>query len=145
MKIKRIDHVGVIVQDLAAATSFFTNLGMEILRTAEVEGALVERIIGLDNVRDSIVILGVPGGETNIELLQFHSPPAVGDGAPLPANALGIRHICLAVEEIDIMIERLAMEGYTAFSEVVNYEGIKRLCYIRGPEGIIVELAEQVG
>src|SRR3954462_4104498 len=118
MKIRRIDHVSVIVHDLAAAKAFFIDLGLEILGEGDVEGASVDRVVGLDNVKSTIVMMGVPGSQTNIELVQFLTPPAEGGMQHLPANALGIRHIAFAVEEIDAIMSKLREHGAEPFSEI---------------------------
>jgi catechol 2,3-dioxygenase-like lactoylglutathione lyase family enzyme len=144
MKIQRIDHVGVIVNDIAAAKEFFLNLGLEVLGEGEVEGEWVDRVIGLDNVKNTVVMLGVPGGEANIELVQFVTPPSEGEIQKLPANTLGIRHIAFAVQDIEAVVAKLREKGTEPFNEIQDFEGQYKLCYVRGPEGIIIELAEQI-
>jgi catechol 2,3-dioxygenase-like lactoylglutathione lyase family enzyme len=144
MKIQRIDHVGVIVNDLAAAKAFFLDLGLEVLGEWEVEGErVVDRVIGLDNVKTSAVMLRMPGGQANIELVQFLTPADEGDIQQLPSNTLGIRHIAFAVDDIEAVVARLKEKGTEIFSEIQELGGY-RLCYVRGPEGIILELAEQI-
>jgi catechol 2,3-dioxygenase-like lactoylglutathione lyase family enzyme len=144
MKIQRIDHVGVIVNDLAAAKAFFLDLGLEVLGEWQVEGEqIVDRVIGLDNVKTAAAMIGVPGGQATIELVQFVTP---ADGAgiqQLPANTLGIRHIAFAVEDIEAVVAKLKEKGTQTFSEIQDF-GQHKLCYIHGPEGIILELAEQI-
>lgn len=144
MKIQRIDHVGVIVNDLAAAKAFFLDLGLEVQGEGEVEGEWVDRVIGLDNVKTAVVMLRVPGGQANIELAQFFTPSDEGGIQPLPANTLGIRHIAFAVEDIEAVVARLKEKGTEPFSEIQDFEGRYKLCYVRGPEGIILEFAEQL-
>ena len=144
MKIQRIDHVGVIVNDLAAAKAFFLDLGLEVLGEGEVEGEWVDRVIGLDNVKNAVVMLRVPGGQANIELVQFFTPSDEGGIQHLPANTLGIRHIAFAVEDIGAVVASLKEKGTETFSEIQDFEGRYKLCYVRGPEGIILELAEQI-
>lgn len=144
MKIQRIDHVGVIVNDLAAAKAFFLNLGLEVQGEGEVEGEWVDRVIGLDNVKSAVVMLRVPGGQANIELIQFFTPSAEGGNPELPANTLGIRHIAFAVEDIKAVVARLKEKGTEPFGEIQDFERRYKLCYVRGPEGIILELAEQL-
>ena len=144
MKIKRIDHVGVIVNDLAAAKAFLLGLGLEVLGEGEVEGEWVDRVIGLDNVKNAAVMLGVPGGQANIELVQFLTPADEGGIQQLPANTLGIRHIAFAVEDIEAVVARLKEKGTETFSEIQDFEGRYKHCYVRGQEGIILELAEQI-
>ncbi|MDQ2788006.1 MAG: VOC family protein [Chloroflexota bacterium] len=144
MKIHRIDHVGIIVNDLPAAKAFFLDFGLEMLGEGKVEGEWVERIIGLHDVKEEIVMLRTPDGEANIELVKFYTP-SDGNGMQRPlANTLGIRHICFAVEDIEAVVARLKKKGVELFGEIVNYENAYKLCYIRGPEGIILELAEQI-
>jgi len=144
MKIHRIDHVGAGVQDLPAAKSFFLDLGLEVLGEWEVEGEwLVDRVIGLENVKNAAVMLGVPGGQATIELIQFFTPSDEAGIRQLSANTLGIRHIAFVVEAIEAVVARLKEKGTETFSEIQDLGGYK-LCYVRGPEGIILELAEQI-
>ena len=144
MKISKIDHVSVNVNDLAAAKAFFLDLGLEVLGEWEVEGdRVVDRVIGLDNVKDAAVMLGAPGGQTNIELVQFFTPADKGGIQKLPANTLGIRHIAFVVDDIEAIVASLKEKGTEIFSEIQDLEGY-RLCYVRGPEGIILELAEEI-
>lgn len=144
MKAQRIDHVGINVTDLAAARTFFLDLGFEVQGEGEVEGAWVDRVVGLENVKSAIVMMGVPGGQTNIELVQFYTPAAEGSIQPLPANTLGIRHIAVVVDDLETVIARLREKGMETFSEIQEYGGQYKLIYVRGPEGIILELAEQL-
>jgi hypothetical protein len=109
-----------------------------------VEGEWVDRVIGLNNVNSAVVMLRVPGRQTNIELSQFLTPPAEGSVQQLPANTLGIRHIAFAVEDIDTVVSRLKEKGTETFSEIQDFEGRYKLCYVRGPAGIILGLAEQI-
>jgi catechol 2,3-dioxygenase-like lactoylglutathione lyase family enzyme len=143
--IQRMEHVGIVVDDLAAATEFFVELGLELLGEGSVEGRWVDRIVGLDGVRSEIAMLRTPDGHGEIELVKFHSPPSQGDNLPAPANTPGIRHIAFAVEDIDAVVAGLRARGSELVGEVVRYEDSYRLCYVRGPEGIIVELAERIG
>lgn len=142
---QRMDHVGVVVGDLAAATEFFLALGLELQGEGEVEGEEAGRIIGLEGVHTAIAMLGVPGGGGKLELVQFHSPPAVDGDPTAPAHALGIRHLTFAVDDLDEVLDRLRGHGAELVGEVVTYGDVYRLCYLRGPEGIIVELAEPLG
>lgn len=144
MKINRIDHVGINVNDLAAAKAFFLDFGLELLGETEVEGGWVERIIGLQGVKAEIVMLGTPDGETNIELVKFHSPLDEQGVRHSLANTLGIRHVTFAVEDIEAVAAKVKENGGEPFSEVQNYENVYKLCYVRGPEGIILELAERI-
>ena len=144
MKILRIDHVGIIVNDLPAAKAFFLDFGLEMVGEGELEGEWVERIIGLHDVKTAIVMLRTPDGEANIELVKFYKPSdEKGIQRPL-ANTLGIRHITFAVEDIEAVVAKLKKRGVEIFSEIENYEEIYKLCYVRGPEGIILELAEKI-
>lgn len=145
MKINRIDHVGVIVNDLAAATAFFLDFGLEILgREENVEGEWVDRIVGLHDVKAACVMLRTADGEANIELIKFDMPSdEKGVQRPL-ANTLGIRHIAFAVENIEGLVAKLKKKGAELFGEIQNYENVYKLCYVRGPEGIILELAERI-
>ncbi len=156
MTIQRMDHVGIVVDDLAAATAFFLELGLELRGETPVEGDWVDRVVGLEGVRAQIAMLQTPDGHGRVELAKFHSPSNQGDNrghAPpspggdrhAPANTPGIRHITFAVDDIDDVIARLQARGAELVGEVERYENIYRLCYIRGPEGIIVELAERIG
>ena len=143
--IQRMDHVGIVVDDLAAATEFFLELGLELQGEGSVEGDWVDRIVGLDGVQSELVMLQAPDGNGRLELAKFHSPPRQGDDLPAPANALGIRHISFLVEDIDAVIAGLRARGTELVGELERYKDSYRLCYVRGPEGIIVELAEQIG
>jgi catechol 2,3-dioxygenase-like lactoylglutathione lyase family enzyme len=143
--IQRMDHVGVIVDDLAAAVEFFVELGLEQEGEGTVEGAWADRIVGLEGVRSELAMLQTPDGHGRVELVKFHSPPAVGDNRQAPANALGLRHITFAVDDLDDVLARAQARGAELVGEVENYEDVYRLCYIRGPEGLIIELAERLG
>jgi catechol 2,3-dioxygenase-like lactoylglutathione lyase family enzyme len=140
-----MDHVGIVVDDLVAATEFFAELGLERQGEASVEGRWVDRIVGLDGVRTEFVMMQTPDGHGRLELIKFHSPPSEGDNGHAPANTRGIRHITFAVDDIDAVLARLQARGGELLGEVVRYEDIYRLCYLRGPEGIIIELAEPIG
>jgi catechol 2,3-dioxygenase-like lactoylglutathione lyase family enzyme len=137
--IERMDHVGIVVEDLAGAIHFFVELGLELEGQWEAEGGFVDRVIGLEGVRADCAMLRTPDGHARVELSKFHSPPAEGGDGHAPSNALGIRHLTFAVDELDAAVEGLELVG-----EIENYEDIYRLCYVRGPEGIIVELAEKL-
>ncbi len=144
MKIHRIDHVGIVVNDLPAAKAFFLDFGLEILGEGKAEGGWVDRIVGLHGVQAGYVMLRTPDGETNIELVKFYRP-ADEKGVERPlANTLGIRHIAFAVEDIEAVVAKLKKQGAELFGEIQNYENIYKLCYVRGPEGIILELAEEI-
>lgn len=144
MKIHRIDHVGIIVNDLPAAKAFFLDFGLEVLGEGKVEGEWVERIIGLHDVKEEVVMLRTPDGEANIELIKFYKPlDEQGMQRPL-ANTLGIRHIAFAVEDIEAVVAKVKKKGAELVGEIQTYENTYKLCYVRGPEGIILELAEKL-
>ena len=145
MTVQRMEHIGIVVDDLAAATAFFVALGLEVEGEASVEGDLVDRINGLEDVRSDIVMLRTPGdGATKLELAKYRSPAYEGDDRPAPANAPGIRHILFVVDDIETSLAGLRAHGGELVGELVNYENSYRLCYVRGPAGIIVELAEKM-
>lgn len=139
-----MDHVGIVVDDLSAATEFFVELGLELRGGGPVEGPWVDRVIGLEGVRAEIAMLQTPDGHSRVELAKFHSPPNQGNDRPAPANAPGIRHLTFAVEDIDDVVARLQARGAELVGDLERYKDSYRLCYIRGPEGIIVELAEEI-
>ena len=141
-----MDHIGIVVDDLAAAIDFFVELGLERMGgEIPVEGPWVDRIVGLPGVRSEIVFVQTPDGRTQLELTRFHTPSYEGERRPAPANAPGIRHLSFAVDDLDAVVAGLQARGTRLVGEVVRYENSYRLCYVRGPEGIIVELAEQIG
>jgi catechol 2,3-dioxygenase-like lactoylglutathione lyase family enzyme len=144
MKVHRIDHVGIIVDDLSAAKAFFLDLGLEMMGEDEVEGEWAERIIGLHDVKAEIIMLRTPDGGANIELSKFHSPKDKNGIQPVWSNTLGIRHITFAVEDIEAIVAKLTKNGAELVGEIQTYENTYKLCYIRGPEGIILELAERL-
>ena len=140
-----MDHVGIVVDDLPAATEFFVELGLELQGEAAVEGRWVDRVVGLDGVRAEIAMLQTPDGHGRVELAKFHSPSAQGGDRQAPANAPGIRHVTFAVEDIDAVVAGLRARGAELVGDLERYKDSYRLCYVRGPEGIIVELAERIG
>ena len=142
MTIQRMDHVGVVVDDLAAATAFFIELGLELEGEVSVEGT--DRIVGLDGVRADIAFVRTPDGHGRVELTKFHTPTATSAEPNAPANTPGIRHLTFAVEDIEDVLARLRAHGAELLGEVAQYEKMFRLCYLRGPAGIIVALAEQI-
>jgi catechol 2,3-dioxygenase-like lactoylglutathione lyase family enzyme len=144
LTIERMDHVGIVVDDLAAATEFFVQLGLELQGEGSVEGRSVDRIVGLEGVRADFAFVQTPDGNGRLELTKFHSPSNQGDNRHAPANAPGIRHVTFAVEDIDALVAGLRARGTELVGELVHYEDSYRLCYVRGPEGIIIELAEQI-
>jgi catechol 2,3-dioxygenase-like lactoylglutathione lyase family enzyme len=145
MTIKRMDHVGIVVDDLAAATEFFVELGLERQGGASVEGDWVDRVVGLEGVRAEIAMLQAPDGHSRVELSQFHAPPGPGGDGPAPANTPGLRHLSFEVDDLDGALAGLRARGTELVGEVERYGDSYRLCYVRGPEGIIVELAERIG
>jgi catechol 2,3-dioxygenase-like lactoylglutathione lyase family enzyme len=145
MAIQRMEHIGVVVEDLEAATAFFVALGLEIEGETSVEGSLVDRINGLEGVRSDIVMLRTPDDGSKLELAKYRTPPYEGDETPAPPNAPGIRHVLFLVDDVEASLVALRAHGGELVGELVNYEDIYRLCYVRGPEGIIVELTEKIG
>lgn len=145
MTIQRMDHVGVVVDDLAAATAFFVELGLQLQGEASVEGGWVDRVVGLEGVRAEIAMLETPDGHGRIELAKFHAPSGPSGERHVPVNAPGIRHLTFAVDDLDAAVARVRAHGGELVGEVERYEDSYRLCYVRGPEGILVELAEQIG
>lgn len=145
MAVQRMDHVGIVVDDLGAAIEFFVELGLVPQGKGPVEGRWVDRIVGLEGVRMDIAMMQTPDGHGRLELTKFHSPSNQGGGQPAPANAPGIRHITFAVDDIDAVLARLRARGAELVGDVQRYENSYLLCYVRGPEGIIVELAQQIG
>ena len=145
MTVQRMEHIGIVVDDLAAATAFFVALGLEVEGETSVEGSLVDRINGLEGVQADVVMLRTPGGGSQVELAKYRSPSFEGENGPAPANAPGIRHILFVVDDIEESLAGLRAHGGELVGELENYENSYRLCYVRGPSGIIVELAEKVG
>ena len=144
MTVQRLEHIGIVVEDLAAATAFFVALGLELEGEASVEGDSVDRVNGLEGVRADIVILRTPDGDGKIELAKYRTPSYDGDDGPEPANAPGIRHILFVVDDIEASLASLRAHGGELVGDLVNYENSYWLCYVRGPAGIIVELAEKI-
>ncbi len=140
-----MDHVGVVVDDLAAAIDFFLALGLELEGEASVEGRWVDRVIGLDGVQAKIAMLRTPDGRARVELSRFLTPASPGGAPAAPANALGIRHLSFTVDQLDAVLARLRAHGAELVGELERYRDVYRLCYVRGPAGIIVELAERIG
>ena len=146
MTLQRLDNVLIVVDDIEAVKAFFVELGMELEGETTVEGLSVDRLIGLQNVRATLALLRTPDGHGRIELDKFHTPEAIRTTPEnLPVNALGIRRIMFAVDNIGDVVARLRARGAGLVGEVVQYEDKYRLCYVRGPEGIIVGLAEKLG
>jgi catechol 2,3-dioxygenase-like lactoylglutathione lyase family enzyme len=144
MAIQRMEHVGIVVDDLTAAIEFFVELGLELQGEAPVEGRWVDRVVGLEGVRVDTALMQTPDGNGRLELVKFHSPTNQVDNRHAPANAPGIRHIAFAVEDIDAVVAGLRARGAELVGKLERYEDTYRLCYVRGPEGIIVELTERI-
>ena len=145
MTLRRMDNVLINVEHLDAAEAFFAELGMEVEGRTTVEGSWAGKVIGLDNVRADITMMRTPDGYGRVELSRFHTPPAIrAESEAAPANALGLRRIMFAVENIDDVVARLRKHGAELLDEIAQYENQYRLCFVRGPEGILIGLAEQL-
>ncbi|MBS1494980.1 MAG: VOC family protein [Bacteroidetes bacterium] len=144
MKIKKTDHTGINVIDLEAAKEFFLEMGLEVMGQQMVEGEWVGRIIGLKDVKDEIIMMRTPGGEAMIELVKFYNPVDEKGLQPIQSNTLGISHICFAVEDVEGLVAKLQKKGGELMGEIHNYKDVYKICYLRGPEGIILELAEKL-
>ena len=146
MSLQRMDNVLIVVDDLEAAKAFFFELGMELEGEMPLEGRWVDLVVGLENVQCNIATLRTPDGHSRVELTKFHAPAAVrSEPKNAPVNTLGIRRIMFAVDDIDDVLARLRTHGAELVGEVAQYEDKYRLCFVRGPEGIIVGLAQQLG
>ena len=145
MALKRMDNVGIVVDDLPATIAFFRELGLELEGQAMVEGEWAGRVTGLPNQRVEIAMMRTPDGHSRLELSRFLTPPPVADHRTAPVNALGYLRVMFAVEDIDDTLARLRKLGAQLLGEVVQYEGVYRLCYIRGPEGLLIGLAQELG
>ena len=145
MAIQRMEHVGVVVDDLAGAIEFFVKLGLVLQQEVPVEGRWVDRVVGLKDVRADMATMQTPDGNGRLEVTKFHSPSGLGDNRQAPANTPGIRHLAFAVDDIDAVVAGLRARGSELVGDVVQYQDSYRLCYVRGPEGIIIELAEKIG
>lgn len=145
MTITRMDNIGIIVDDLKAAIDFFSDLGLELEGQQPVEGRWVDQVIGLEGVRVDMAMMRTPDGHGRIELSKFHTPVAIrAEPKNAPVNTLGIRRIMFAVENIDKVIARVSAKGTELVGEMTQYEDKYRLCYLRGPEGILIALAQQL-
>ena len=145
MAIQRMDNVGIVVEDLDAAIAFFTELGLELEGRAPVQGDWADDVTGLRDMRVEIAMMRTPDGHSRLEMSRFLAPPIVADHRGAPVNALGYLRVMFTVEDIDDTLARLGKRGAKLVGEVVRYEDLYRLCYIRGPEGILIGLAEQLG
>ena len=145
MTLQRMDNVLIVVEDMEAARAFFEELGMELEGETTVEGPWAARVVGLDEVRADIAMLRTPDGHGRVELSKFHTPPAVrAEPEDAPSNALGMRRIMFAVDDIDDVVARLRSHGAELVGEIAQYEDLYRVCFVRGPEGIVIGLAEQL-
>ena len=145
MTVKRLDNVGIVVEDLDAAVDFFTELGLSLEGRMPIEGDWAGRVTGLRGQRVEIAMMRTPDGHGRLELSRFDAPAIASDHRAAPVNSLGYLRVMFTVEDIDDTVARLSKRGATLVDEVVDYDGIYRLCYIRGPEGILIGLAQQVG
>jgi catechol 2,3-dioxygenase-like lactoylglutathione lyase family enzyme len=144
MKIRHVDHVGINVEDIDTVKTFFTDLGFTVMGQTVMEGELLDKVTGLKDARDDLVMLQAPDGQLNLELVKFHNPVDEDGIQPSAANTLGLRHLCFEVEELDSIVASLQQKGHKLVGVVQTYENTYKLCYVHGPEGIIVELAEQL-
>ncbi|MET0396767.1 MAG: VOC family protein [Longimicrobiaceae bacterium] len=145
MSVKRMDNVGIVVEDLDAAIEFFTELGLKLEGRAPIEGEWAGRVTGLGHQRVEIAMLVTPDGHSRLELSRFLAPPVVADHRNAPVNALGYLRVMFAVDDVDETLARLRDHGAELVGEVVQYKDVYRLCYIRGPEGILIGLAQELG
>ncbi len=144
MTVKRMDNVGIVVEDLDAAIGFFTELGLDLEGRAPIEGDWADGVTGLPGMRVEIAMMRTPDGHGRLELSRFLAPPVAADHRAAPVNALGYLRVMFTVEDIDDTLARLGKLGAQLVGEVVRYQDLYRLCYIRGPEGILVGLAEEL-
>jgi catechol 2,3-dioxygenase-like lactoylglutathione lyase family enzyme len=142
--VRSFDHVGVVVDDLDAVTKFFLDLGFEREDLVPLEGEWMDKIVGLDGVRAELVVVKAPDGSGRLELTKYHTPADEEGVRPALSNRLGFRHIAYAVQDLDTIVDGLRDKKVDLVGDVVNYEDTYRLCYVRGPEGLIVEFAEQI-
>lgn len=145
MTVKRMDNVGIVVESLDVAISFFAELGLELEGRGMVEGEWAGRVTGLGDQRVEIAMMRTPDGHSRLELSRFLTPPAVADHRKAPVNALGYLRVMFSVDDIDDTLARLRKRGAELVGEVVQYEDAYRLCYIRGPEGLLIGLAQELG
>jgi catechol 2,3-dioxygenase-like lactoylglutathione lyase family enzyme len=145
MSLERMDNVGIVVESLDAAIAFFVELGLELQGRAMIEGEWAGRVTGLGDQRVEIAMLVTPDGHSRLELSRFLTPPVVADHRSAPVNALGYLRVMFAVDDIDATLDRLRKHGAQLVGEVVQYKDVYRLCYIRGPEGLLIGLAEELG
>ena len=144
MAIKRMDNVGIVVEDLAATIDFFRELGLELEGRGTIEGEWAGRVTGLGDQRVEIAMMRTPDGHSRLELSRFVAPPTIADHRNAPVNALGYLRVMFAVDDVDDTVERLRKRGAQLVGEVVQYKDAYRLCYIRGPEGLLIGLAQEL-
>ena len=145
MSVQRMDNVGIVVEDLSATIAFFRELGLELEGQATVEGEWAGRVTGLGHQRVEIAMMRTPDGHSRLELSRFLAPPVVADHRNAPVNALGYLRVMFAVDGLDDTLARLRKHGAQLVGDVVEYEEMYRLCYIRGPEALLIGLAERIG
>ncbi len=144
MEILRIDHVGIVVDDLATMKAFFLDVGLVAMGQCDVDSGSVQSITGLRDMELSYVMLRTPDGGTNLELIKFHGHANATDTQHNCANSQGIQHVCFAVEDIEAVVAKMQQQGTELLGEIVNFDDTLKVCYLRGPEGIILELTEQL-
>jgi len=146
MTLQRMDNILINVEDMEAAKAFFTELGMKLEGETTVEGPWADRVVGLEGVRADIAMMVTPDGHGRVELSRFHTPAAVRtEPDPAPSNALGMRRIMFSVDDVDDTVARLREHGAELVGEIAQYEDFYRLCFVRGPEGIIIGVAQELG
>jgi catechol 2,3-dioxygenase-like lactoylglutathione lyase family enzyme len=144
MAVQRMNHVGVVVDDLAAATAFFVELGLELQGEWSIDGAWVDRVVGLEGVQADNAMLRTPDGQGRLELVKFNAPAGRDSDSHAPSNAPGIRHLAFEVDDLNAVVARLQARGAQLVGQIERYKDVYLLCYLRGPEGILVELAERI-
>lgn len=144
MPVRHLDHVTLVVEDLDAAIEFFVHLGLEVLERASIDGEWAGRVVGIDGARSEITMVQTPDGHGRLELQRYDDPPATGGDPAAPSNTFGIRTVAFEVDDIDTLVAELADRGFGLVGELVTYADVYKLCYVRGPEGIVVMLAERL-
>ena len=144
MTVLRMDNVAIVVDDLDAAIAFFTELGLALEARQQIEGEFADTAVGLDGIRSEIAMMATPDGHSKLELTKYNHPTLIRTDPPAP-NTLGLHRVMFAVDDIDDTVARLGKHGGEVLREIAQYENMYRLCYLRGPSGIIVALAEQIG
>lgn len=144
MKVRHVDHIGINVVDMEKSREFFVDLGFEVVGEAAMQGEVVDRVTGLQGARDDIVMLQASDGQFNIELVKYHHPVHPAGIQPAASNRLGINHITFQVDDVEGIVAHMRLKGYDLMGDLLTYEGMWKLCYLRGPEELIVELAERL-